>query len=178
MSRINKWIFKDFKEDIQNYNFQKTLPFCTFSSIKNIDYDLIGEVLDFLKYDRDKFISIGNIQAPFGITIEPENNHVLNQLLNSIEFSFVLTKDISEINYIIKSILAGIIPICHKDLLYLKQMGLQEYSVYPFKNNIVDKILYMMYHKNSYHYNTYWLSWKYNNQIKKWNRNRKYEQYT
>lgn len=166
--RINKFIFKDFKEDIVNYNYIKTIPFVTFSDLENPQYDIIEESLNILGYDLDQLVIIGEKPSPFGFKVNPINNKDINELLNSCQFSFVLTDKTNEVNYLIKSVLAGIVPICNINHPLVKNLGLKSYSTYLQENNIVDLIRKHIYNWHIIRYRTYWLSWKYHNQIKKW----------
>ena len=168
MSKLNKWAFKGFNRNVRNFNYLKTLPFCTFSDQKNPNYDLIEQILDYIKFDKNKFINIGQKQAPFGVTVYPSDEKQYESLLNSCQFSFVFTSDITETHFLIQSVLAGIVPICNFNHLYIKALGLQRYATRPDLLNVLDKLSEIMYYQHIYHYKTYWLSWKYNNQIQKW----------
>lgn len=167
--RINRWLFKDFKENIQNYNYIKTIEFCTFSDLKNPNYELIGKVLDKMSYNKDIFISIGNTKAPFGVTINPQNNKEMNNLLNSCRFSFVLTKDILETKYLIRSVLAGIYPICNLNHVFVKQLGLLKYATLPDEENILYQIGEILDKKHIFHYDIYHKGYKYFKLINRWN---------
>lgn len=170
---VNKWCFHNFHEDVRNFNYMKSIPFCTFSDVSTEnDYKLIASILDYIHYDQNKFISIGPTVSSFGISLNPDNVKDINFLLNSCQFSFVLSSDIKDTNFLIKSILSGIIPICNIKHPFIKQMGLSSYAVDVSKQNILDKLTEIMYYPHIYHNRTYRLSWQYYNKIQKWKNNR------
>lgn len=165
--KLNKWCFYDFKEEICNYNYVKTIPFCTFSESSFQDYRLIGDVLDSIYYDRDKLVVIGDQSPPFGYHVVTDNDKDKNILLNSCQFGFALSPSIKDTNIIIRCVLAGVIPICNEDHPYVKQLGLKSFSVDLDKQNIIDKLYEIKYNQHIYHHKIYQLSWKYHNRIKK-----------
>lgn len=168
--RINKWCFSNFDKDICNFNYIKSLPFCIFSDSSDPNYPLVGNVLDSICYDRDKLVVIGEQSPPFGYHLHIDDNKVYNALLNSCQFSFVLSPLIEDTPYLIQSILAGIIPICNEEHPYIKQLGLSSYAVDVQKENILDKLVEIKYNQHIFHHKTYWLSWKYYNAVKKFRR--------
>ena len=140
MRTISKYFFSNFNEPIQNFHFYKTIPFCTFSDLEDPKYDLIERILDKLSYNKETFVSIGNKTAPFGITVNPTNTKDLETLLNSCQFSFCLTEKTGETDYILRSVLGGIWPICFYKHPYIKKIGLIRYAVGLDYNEIVSKI--------------------------------------
>ncbi len=170
---INKWYFQKFKEDIQNQNFLKTLPFVTFSDLQNPRYDLLAGVLEKVDFDKDTLISIGQKEAPYGLTLLPPDPKDYNLLLNSCRISFVLTDTMDENDYLIKSVMAGIMPICDKNHISIKRLGLTRYSVEPNLNSIVDKLNEILDNKHIFKYHIWKLSQKYRRQYLKWNKDKK-----
>jgi hypothetical protein len=168
---IKKWLFKDFKEDVVNYNYYKTVPFCTFSDIKNPNYPLIEETLDYMGYNKDTFVSIGKTTAPFGISVNPLNVKSNNELLNSCQMSFIFDESIDSTPFIIKSVLAGIMPIHSEEYMFSKKLGISKYSTVLSPNNIIFKIKEILDKGNIFQYDIYWKSWNYHNQVKKWKNN-------
>ncbi len=167
---INKWFFCDFKKDISNLVYLRTLPFITFSDLKNVNYDLIGKILDTIHLDRKLLISIGKTQAPFGMTVDLQGKQ-LNVLLNSAVYSFVLTDKMSETPFLLESVLGGVIPICNLNHVFIKRLGLQSFATLPDYDNVLDKLCEIKYHQHIYNYRIALLSWNYRNQWKKWNKN-------
>lgn len=166
--KISKWLFKDFPENVVNYNYVKTIPFCAFSDTGQENYGMISDVLDSIGYNKELFVSIGKVVPPFGIHAFIEDNNQYNQLLNSCQISFVLQSDLSAKNDIIRSTLAGIMPICNKKFVFSKQLSLQKYMVDNTVESISSKIKEILDRGHIYKYDIYWKSWKYNNQVKKW----------
>ena len=165
--RINKHFFQNL--DINTYSgcFVKTIPFCTFSDLKDPQYELIEKILNKIQYNKDLLISIGKKKAPFGVTVFPDDKKTLLDLYNSCQFSFVFTRDISETQYLLKSVLAGIIPICNEDHLYIKKLGLSRYSTDITLFDIVDTLSHI---KNNPMFETLkinQLSWRYNRAMNK-----------
>lgn len=168
MFNPNQWLFKGFHKEIRNFNYLKSLPFCTFSDLKDPKYELIGNILDEIKFDRNKFINIGQSPGPFGINVNVSDTKQYESLLNSCQFSFIFTTDITETHYLIQSVLAGVIPICNANHCFIKRLGLQSYATLPDRFNVLDKFGEIMYYKHIYHYRTYKLGWQYWNKIQKW----------
>ena len=166
--RINKFIFQDFNDNIVNYNYLKSIPFCTFSDNPSQDYNLIKEVLEGIGYDINKLVSIGKKVAPYGVSINPSEIEDKNQLLNSCQFSLVFGYSLKDSEYLITSVLAGIIPICNNQHPFIKQMGLKYFSTSINKTNILDLLRKHMYYQHIVMNKIYWLSWNYHNQIQKW----------
>lgn len=165
---INKWFFQGFKESVKNEFFHKTIPFCAFSDLDYPQYDLIESFMDSIGYNKDLVLSIGETKAPFGHTLYPDNPSDMNTLLNSCEVSFVFSNKIRDTNYLLKSVLAGIIPICNSEHLYVKKLGLERFSIIPNLENLHEKMSFIK--KKSY-INSYYiwsLSQKYLRQCKKW----------
>lgn len=166
---INKWFFKDFTQDISNLRFLRTIPFCTFSDLKDNNYDLIAKLLDKINLDKNTLISIGIHQAPFGFTINPEDDRDLNVLLNSCKYSFIFTKRQDETNYLLKLILAGVIPICDSSHIFCKRLGLMSFATDCRRyERVLDKMCEIKYHQHIFNYRIALLSWKARNQWKKW----------
>lgn len=166
---INKWLFKDFDLKISNFNFQKTIPFCSFSDLDEPNYDLIASSLDILGYDKDMMVFIGQNAPSFGIHINPTDPLQYEQLLNSVQMSFIFDKLHDHKKYIIQSVLAGVMPICNINDTYTKFFGLsKKYGVVLTPQNIAAKVREILDKGRIYQYDIYWKSWNYHQQIKKW----------
>jgi len=166
---ISKWFFKDFKQDIRNLCYLKQIPFICFSDEKDINYDLIGEILDKVQLNRELLVSIGKKQAPFGMTVSPDDK-TLNILLNSSIYSIIFTKDIEETDYLLRSVLAGVIPICNMNHPYYKKLGLKNFATLMDFENIIDKLCFIKYNQVIFNRRISLLSWKYRLQYNKWNK--------
>lgn len=166
---INKWFFKDFHNNLYNAFYTKTLPFCTFSDLKNPRYDLIEEFFNYVKLDKNILINIGETKGPFGMTINPNNDKDFNILLNSINIAFVFTTDIDETKYLIKSVLGGIYPICDINHVYIKKLGLKKYAINPNLDDLLKKVTYFSKRSYGMSRNIWFLSQKYRRQVEKWN---------
>lgn len=167
---INKWFFKDFRAEIRDLGYVKQIPFMSFSDLKNNDYELIGRVLDRIHYNRELLLSIGQKQAPFGATVSPDNDKELNILLNSCAYSFILNKDITENHYLLKSVLATVIPICNINNCMINKLGLKTFATQPDYENIISKLCEIKSAQHVYNRRIRLLSWKYFLQIKKWDK--------
>lgn len=167
MKTVNKWFFKNFRADIRNLYFLKQIPFITFSDLSNPRYDIIEKILDKVNLDKKLLVSVGEKQAPFGMTVNPEGEQ-LNLLLNSATYSFVLTDRIEETDYLLKSVLAGIIPICSNKHVFIKRLGLKGFATNIDFPSILDKLCEIKYYQNISNRKIALLSWKYRNQLTKW----------
>jgi hypothetical protein len=142
-----------------------------YSDLDSTRYDIIGKVLDTINLDRNLLLSIGDKKAPFGITVNFKDDETLNTLLNSCKYGFVMTDKIEETNYILQTVLAGIIPICNMNHIFLKKLGLESMGTNNDFHNLIDKLGYIKYHNKIFERKISLLSWKYRNNYKKWRKN-------
>lgn len=168
--RISKWFFKDFSRDISNLYFRKTLDFLAYSDLESTNYEVIGKILDTIGFDKNTLVSLGKKQSPFGVTVDIEDDETLNILLNSCRYAFVMTPKMDETNYILQTVLAGIIPICNLNHIYIKKLHLCQFATLNDYDNILDKLCEIRYNQKISEYKVSLLSWKYKNKLKKWNK--------
>ena len=169
---ISKWFFVNFKSNLRNFNYLKQIPFCTWSDIKSTNYDLIAKILEKIDLDKKLLVSIGQTQAPYGITINPDNDKVLGQLLNSCQYSFVFTSRSDETDYLLKTVLCGVIPICNLNHVFISKLGLKSFATLMDLENLVDKLVEIKYNQHIFKHRVSLLSWNYGQQLKKWNKNK------
>ena len=165
---ISKWFFVNFKSNLRNFNYLKQIPFCTWSDIKSTNYDLIAKILEKIDLDKKLLVSIGQTQAPYGITINPDNDKVLGQLLNSCQYSFVFTDKSDETDYLLKTVLCGVIPICNFNHTHIKRLGLSSFATRTDYENILSKLCEIKFNQHIFNYHVNLLAWKYSQQTKKW----------
>ncbi len=170
---INKWFFQYFKSDIKNLNFIKTIPFITWSDLQNPRYELIESVLKKIGYNKDLLISVGQKPAPFGITILPENDDIYNELLNSCNLSFVFAETGKENDYLLKSVLAGVMPICDINHISIKRLGLTSFAATPDVDSIENKLNEILDKKHIFQYRIWKLSQQYRRKYLRWNKDKK-----
>ncbi len=167
---ISKWFFKDFKYDLKNLIYLKQIPFLCWSDLDNPKYEIIEKVLDRIGINKDLLISVGQNQAPFGMTVNFETDKELEQLLNSATYIFCLTDKQKDTDFLIKSVMCGVIPICDKNHTFIKGLGLERFSCEPDYKNVLDLMYNIKYYQKINDYKIALLSWKYRNQWKKWNK--------
>lgn len=166
--RISKWFFKDFKENISNLYYSKQLPFLCYSDIST-DYSIIGAILDRINLNKSLLVSVGKTQAPFGVTINASGDD-LNKLLNSCQYCFIMTDKIEDTNYLLKTVLANIIPICNKNHIFINQLGLKDFACGNSYKEIINKLINIRQNQKIYDFKISLFSWKYNQQLKKWHK--------
>lgn len=138
MLSINKWLFYNVDDDISNRNFLKTLPFCVFTD-QDINYDLIEKVLEKAVFNKDLLVGIGSKTPKFGVHVNPLGES-LDTLLNSCRFSLILSSKPSDAYFMVKSVLASVMPICDVRHPFLRQLKLQDFAVEVNVDSIVDKL--------------------------------------
>lgn len=167
---ISKYFFKDLDNSISNLYYTKGLPFLAWSDLKSTNYDIIGRILDRINLNKSLLVSVGKTQAPFGMTVNPDNGTDLNKLLNSCKYSFVMTDKMAETDYILKCVLANITPICNLNHIFIKHLGLKSFATLNDFDNILDKLCEIKIKSHIFNYKTALLSWKYNRQLNKWHK--------
>lgn len=165
---ISKYFFKDLDNSISNLYYTKGLPFLAWSDLKSTNYDIIGRILDRINLNKSLLVSVGKTQAPFGMTVNPDNGPDLNKLLNSCKYSFVMTDKMAETDYILKCVLANITPIVNLNHCMIKRLGLLSYATLNDEHNILDKLCEIKLNQHIFNYKTALLSWKYNRNLNKW----------